>query len=93
MLLFNARAEPNTYILMAVPFGLLAAYMLRETNQILAGRAVVVACVALGTGAMGRWVLDTFDPWSKPLLLIFALVVCGVSLLRAKATTEPRSPG
>ncbi len=82
MLLFNPRAEPNTYILMAVPFGLLAAYMVRETNKVGAGRAVVVACVALGTGALGSWVMDTFDPWSKPALLIFALLVCGIALLR-----------
>ena len=94
MLLFNPRAEPNTYILMAVPFALLAAYLLRETRQRLAGGAVVVACVALGTGAMGRWVMDTFDPWSKPLLLIFVLVVCGTALLRGKAaTTEAPSHG
>jgi len=45
MLLFNPRAESNTYILMAVPFGLLAAYMLRETSKVVAGRIVVVACV------------------------------------------------
>jgi len=82
MLLFNPRAEPNTYILMAVPFAILAAYILRETTQVAAGRAVVVACVALGTGAMGRWVMDTFDPWSKPLLLIICLAICGWALLR-----------
>lgn len=86
MLLFNPRAETNTYILMAVPFGLLAAYLLRETKPMAAGSAVVVACVGLGTGAMGRWVMDTFDPWSKPLLLIFALTVCAVALLRGRET-------
>ena len=91
MLLFNPRAETNTYMLMAVPFGLLAAYMLRETKHIAAGRAVVIACVALATGALGRMVMDTFDPWSKPLLLIFVLTVCGVSLLRGKLFS-PTSP-
>jgi alpha-1,2-mannosyltransferase len=88
MLLFNPRAETNTYILMAVPFGLLAAYMLRETRQFLAGSVVVITCVALGTGAMGRWVMDTFDPWSKPLLLVIALVVCAMALLRNKPNTS-----
>lgn len=91
MLLFNPRAEPNTYILMAVPFALLAAYMLRETRQVMAGGAVVVACVALGTGALGRWVMDTFDPWSKPMLLIFVLAVCGFALLKPNTATAADS--
>jgi alpha-1,2-mannosyltransferase len=90
MLLFNPRAETNTYILMAVPFALLAAYMLRETTQVAAGRSVVIACVALGTGALGRWVMNTFDPWSKPLLLVLVLTVCAVALLGSRAPkSEP----
>ena len=92
MLLFNPRAEPNTYILMAVPFALLAAYLLRETKQIAAGSAVVVACVALATGALGRWVMNTFDPWSKPTLLIFVLIVCGLALLRRDSHPAAGSP-
>lgn len=91
MLLFNPRAETNTYMLMAVPFGLLAAYMLRETRLVTEGRTVAIACVALGTGALGRLVMDLFDPWSKPVLLILVLAVCGVSLLcrRVIRATSP----
>jgi hypothetical protein len=80
MLLFNPRAETNTYILMAVPFGLLAAHMLRETRQVAQGRAVATACVALGMQ------MNSVDY----LLLSFALVVCGLSLLHGHAT-RPRS--
>jgi hypothetical protein len=82
MLLFNPRAETNTYILMAIPYSLLAAYLLRETRQIYSGVAIAAACVALGTGALGLQVMKIFDPWSKPLLLIFSIGVCCFSLLR-----------
>ena len=70
MLLFNPTAETNTYILMAVPFSLLAAYMLRETKQVIQGIAVTVACVALGAGPLGIE-MNRIDPF----LLIFVVVV------------------
>lgn len=82
MLLFNPRAETNTYIMMAIPFGLLAAYLLRETGEAMLGRVLVIACVALGTGALGKPVMGIFDPWSKPLLLIVALIASAVALSR-----------
>ncbi len=85
MLLFNPRAEVNTYLLMALPYSLLAAYMLRETRQKYSGWAVAFACMALGTGAFGHPVMDIFDPWSKPLLLIFSMVICYFALIRKKA--------
>jgi len=82
MLLFNPRAEINTYILMAVPYGLVAAYLLRATDRTFAGVVVAVACVALGTGALGPKVMKLFDPWSKPVLLIVCLGVCYAAVLR-----------
>ena len=82
MLLFNPRAEINTYVMMAVPYSLLAAYFLCATQRVLSGLALGLACVALGTGALGTPVMDIFDPWSKPILLLFCIGVCCFSLLR-----------
>jgi hypothetical protein len=82
MLLFNPRAEINTYILMAVPYGLLAAYLLRKTASRYAGWTLAAACVALGTGALGGPVMRAVDPWSKPVLLTVCLGVSAFAFLR-----------
>jgi hypothetical protein len=82
MLLFNPRAEINTYIMMAIPYSLLAAYLLCATQKAYSGLALGLACVALGTGALGAPVMKMFDPWSKPVLLSFCMGLCCFSLLR-----------
>jgi uncharacterized membrane protein YciS (DUF1049 family) len=88
MLLFNPRAELSTYILMAIPYGLLAAYMLRETRQRIPALAVGAACIGLGTGILGVRIMHALNPWSKPLLLIFAIGVCAFALLRSREDHE-----
>lgn len=82
MLLFNPRAEINTYILMAIPYSLLAAYLLCVRRKPFSALALGAACVALGTGALGARVMDIFDPWTKPVLLLFCIGVCCFALLR-----------
>jgi alpha-1,2-mannosyltransferase len=91
MLLFNPRAEINTYIMMAVPYSLLAAHLLCATQKIYSGLAIAAACVALGTGALGYQVMKIFDPWSKPVLLLICIGVCYFSLWRK--TDHGAEPG
>ena len=87
MLLFNPRAEPNTYVLMAAPFGLIASYFLIVTRQWASGLAIATACVALGTGPFSYAVRALVNPWSKPLQLIVALAVAAAALTpRTRAT-------
>ena len=99
LLLFNPRAEPNTYLLMAAPFGLIASYFLIATKQRASGLAIAAACVALATGAFGHAVLELFNPWSKPLLLIVALAVAAAALtprtkpIEADSGVEPLRQG
>ncbi len=80
MLLFNPRAEINTYILMSVPVGVMAAFLYQETDMWFSGSVLTVLCIFLGTGVLGRPLMELLDPWSKPVLMVAALTVIFLAL-------------
>ncbi len=90
MTVFNPRVESNTYALLAIPFGIVIARMIRSSRTRIAGVGFATIVFAAGLTGVDRMVHKFTEFWFKPLLLslVLAAIVATEFFGRPRSKSE-----